>query len=165
MVSGTISLLCSRFFSPFPHGTGSLSVSQEYLALADGPAGFPQGFTCPAVLRIPYQYIYNLILDYHHLWSSVPNLFLNHIYIKYLVLQPHLCRNKNGLGSFRFDRLYSGNHNCFLLLRVLRCFSSPGLLPLLDDSASHYRVPPFGNLQLKAYLQLAVAYRSLSRPS
>ena len=35
--SGSISLLCSRFFSPFPHGTGSLSVSREYLALRDGP--------------------------------------------------------------------------------------------------------------------------------
>ena len=52
MVSGSISLPCSGFFSPFPHGTGSLSVSQEYLALADGPAGFTQGFTCPALLRI-----------------------------------------------------------------------------------------------------------------
>ena len=28
MVSGSISLLCSRSFSPFPHGTGSLSVSR-----------------------------------------------------------------------------------------------------------------------------------------
>ena len=53
MVSGSISLPYSGFFSPFPHGTGSLSVSQEYLALADGPAGFIQGFTCPALLRIP----------------------------------------------------------------------------------------------------------------
>ena len=53
MVSGSVSLRYSRFFSPFPHGTGSLSVSQEYLALADGPAGFRQGFTCPALLRIP----------------------------------------------------------------------------------------------------------------
>ena len=35
-VSGTISLRYPRFFSPFPHGTGSLSVSQEYLALPDG---------------------------------------------------------------------------------------------------------------------------------
>ena len=52
MVSGSISLLCSRFFSPFPHGTGSLSVSDEYLALADGPAGFTQDFSCPALLRI-----------------------------------------------------------------------------------------------------------------
>ncbi len=53
MVSGSLSLPCSGFFSPFPHGTGSLSVSQEYLALADGPAGFTQGSTCPALLRIP----------------------------------------------------------------------------------------------------------------
>src|SRR5690606_40551648 len=53
MVSGSVSLPCSGFFSPFPHGTGPLSVSQEYLALADGPAGFRQGFTCPALLRIP----------------------------------------------------------------------------------------------------------------
>ena len=53
MVSGSVSLRYSRFFSPFPHGTGSLSVSQEYLALADGPARFNQGFTCPDLLRIP----------------------------------------------------------------------------------------------------------------
>ena len=53
MVSGSVSLPYSGFFSPFPHGTGSLSVSQEYLVLADGPAGFTQGFTCPALLRIP----------------------------------------------------------------------------------------------------------------
>ena len=52
MVSGSFSLPYSGYFSPFPHGTGSLSVSQEYLALADGPARFIQGFTCPALLRI-----------------------------------------------------------------------------------------------------------------
>ena len=53
MVSCSISLPYSGFFSPFPHGTGSLSVSQEYLALPDGPGKFMQGFTCPALLRIP----------------------------------------------------------------------------------------------------------------
>ena len=37
LVSGSISLPCSGCFSPFPHGTGSLSVSREYLALRDGP--------------------------------------------------------------------------------------------------------------------------------
>ena len=51
-VSGSISLPCSGFFSPFLHSTGSLSVSQEYLALADGAACFPQDFSGPAVLRI-----------------------------------------------------------------------------------------------------------------
>ena len=53
MVSCSISLPYSGFFSPFPHGTSSLSVSQEYLALPDGPGKFTQGFTCPALLRIP----------------------------------------------------------------------------------------------------------------
>ena len=58
MVSGTISLPYSGYFSPFPHGTSSLSVSQEYLALTDGPAKFNQGFTCPDLLRIPLSIIY-----------------------------------------------------------------------------------------------------------
>ena len=52
-VSGTISLPCSGYFSPFPHGTGSLSVSQKYLALPDGPGKFNQDFSCPDLLRIP----------------------------------------------------------------------------------------------------------------
>ena len=52
-VSGTLSLPCSGCFSPFPHGTSSLSVSQEYLALPDGPGRFTQSFTCSVLLRIP----------------------------------------------------------------------------------------------------------------
>ena len=34
-------------------------------------------------------------------------------------------RDTAGLGSSPFDRLYWGNRSYFLLLRVLRCFSSP----------------------------------------
>ena len=49
-VSGSISLRSPRFFSPFPHGTGSLSVSQEYLALEDGPPIFNQRSTCADLL-------------------------------------------------------------------------------------------------------------------
>ena len=49
-VSGSISLPSPGFFSPFPHGTGSLSVDNEYLALEDGPPIFRQDFTCPALL-------------------------------------------------------------------------------------------------------------------
>ena len=52
-VSGTLSLPSQGCFSPFPHGTGSLSVAREYLALRDGPRRFPRDFTCPAVLRVP----------------------------------------------------------------------------------------------------------------
>ena len=38
-------------------------------------------------------------------------------------------RPRSGLGSSPFARRYSGNHCCFLFLRVLRCFSSPGCPP------------------------------------
>ena len=61
------------FFSPFPHGTGSLSVDDEYLALEDGPPIFRQDFTCPALLFVrlvpPLRF---RIRDYHPLWSSFP---------------------------------------------------------------------------------------------
>ena len=49
-VSGSLSLPSPGCFSPFPHGTGALSVAREYLALGGGPPGFPQGFTGPVVL-------------------------------------------------------------------------------------------------------------------
>jgi hypothetical protein len=52
-------------------------------------------------------------------------VLLQSIYI-IAVLQPHICRNKCGLGYFPFARHYLGNHYCFLFLRLLRCFSSAG---------------------------------------
>src|SRR5690242_10315571 len=39
-------------FSPFPHGTGSLSVARSSRALEGGPPSFPQDFACPVVLRV-----------------------------------------------------------------------------------------------------------------
>jgi hypothetical protein len=49
-VSGAVSLPSSGCFSPFPHGTCSLSVIEEYLGLEGGPPVFRQDFTCPALL-------------------------------------------------------------------------------------------------------------------
>ena len=51
------------------------------------------------------------------------------------VLLPRRCRNTIGLGSCAFARHYWRNHCCFLFLRVLRCFSSPGWLQSLTDGA------------------------------
>ena len=53
MVSGSVSTSSAECFSPFPHGTGTLSVSRECLALPDGPGGFRRDYTCPALLRMP----------------------------------------------------------------------------------------------------------------
>jgi hypothetical protein len=46
------------------------------------------------------------------------------------------CRlsHLHGLASSAFARHYSRNHNCFLFLRVLRCFTSPRYLPTPIDS-------------------------------
>ena len=52
MVSGSISLGYLPFFSPFPHGTSSLSVSQEYLAFPDGTGNFKGNFSGSPLLRI-----------------------------------------------------------------------------------------------------------------
>src|SRR5205807_858822 len=41
----------SGCFSPFPHGTGALSVTEEYLGLEGGPPMFRQDCTCPALLE------------------------------------------------------------------------------------------------------------------
>ena len=62
------------FFSPFPHGTGSLSVDHEYLALEDGPPIFRQDYTCPALLivRLVPQSEFRL-QGYHLLWRGFPS--------------------------------------------------------------------------------------------
>ena len=62
------------FFSPFPHGTGSLSVDIEYLALEDGPPIFRQDFTCPALLvatSVPRPILH--LRGYHPLWPAFPD--------------------------------------------------------------------------------------------
>src|SRR5450759_5933895 len=41
-------------FSPFPHGTCSLSVTREYLGLGGGPPGFTRDFSGPVLLGIPF---------------------------------------------------------------------------------------------------------------
>ena len=62
------------FFSPFPHGTGSLSVDDEYLALEDGPPIFRQDFTCPALLIAPLVPPHSFrIRGYHPLWPDFPD--------------------------------------------------------------------------------------------
>src|SRR5574344_321845 len=81
------------------------------------------------------------------------------------VLQPHKCRNTYGLGSFPFARRYSGNRCFFLLLLLLRCFSSEGSPTFRCDTSSTYRVAPFGYPRIDSCLPIPAAFRSLPRPS
>jgi hypothetical protein len=78
--------------------------------------------------------------------------------------------HNNGLGCSLFARRYWGNRFCFLFLRVLRWFTSPGwpCHPMNSDGMIQVVpgwVAPFGNPRVKACLRLTEAYRSLPRPS
>jgi len=106
-------------------------------------------------------YLYGAITLYRLPFQVIPIQLHTHL----TVLQPQNSRNCSGLGSSAFARHYLRNHYYFLFLQVLRCFSSLGLPPLLDNTASRYWVVPFGNLRINSYVLIPVAYRSLSRPS
>ena len=76
-VSGSISLPLSGCFSPFPHGTCSLSVMHEYLGLESGLPMFRQDFTCPALLKDnKSSYVYGAITRYGRTFHSVRLYFL-----------------------------------------------------------------------------------------
>ena len=148
-VSGSISPFYSKCFSPFLHSTCSLSVFQEYLALEDGPPIFRQDFTCPALLiyHLCMPFIYGAITP---LWLFFPERSSKHI-------------ETFGLIRFRSPLLTESLR--FLFLRVLRCFSSPGLLSLRSDWSSTRRVAPFGHLGINSCVPIPRAFRSLPRPS
>ncbi len=92
------------------------------------------------------------------------------IFVHYWVLYPK-CITTSGLGSYHFARHYFGNR-CFT-------FFSSWYLDVSVPRVPHHtlcihvwltrnyssRVSSFRNLRIKAYLQLPVAYRSLSRLS
>ncbi len=165
MVSGSFSLLCSRFFSPFPHGTGSLSVSREYLALRDGPRRFIQDFSCPALLRILLSLS---LVSPTGLSPSLTGLSRPFGYLLLCLMQsfyPDSAETESVWALPLSLATTDGIIVYFLFLWVMRCFSSPRLLPVIRDDRLTCRVAPFGNLRVTGYLLLAAAYRSLSRPS
>lgn len=79
------------FFSPFPHGTGSLSVSQEYLALEDGPHIQTGYHVSRPTLRVHNLCIlvYGTITLYRRTFQTVP---LTHKLIKTLGCSPFARR-------------------------------------------------------------------------
>ena len=164
-VSGSFSLPCPGSFSPFPHGTCPLSVSQEYLALADGAARFRQDSSGPALLRVSLDPNKTSGTRLSRSTAGLSRPLPCIVYGLIAALQPRNCRNSYGLGCSAFAHHYSRNHYCSLLLRVLRCFSSPRSPRFARCHDCSWRVPPFGYPRITGHLRLPAAFRSLSRPS
>ncbi len=150
-VSGALSLPSSGCFSPFPHGTGSLSVTEEYLGLEGGPPMFRQDVSCPALLKD--------LLRFTRTGLSPALARLSRRF--------RLCREDHWPGprslattsGVSVDVLSSG----YLDVSVPRV----RLLNLCIQS----RIPlarwvaPFGNPRIIACSRLPMAYRSVQRPS
>ena len=132
MVSGSVSLPSPGFFSPFPHGTPSLSVAARYLALDRGRPGFGQGSSCPALLRYRIMEADAFrIRGCHPLWpgcpagSAMPRLDHSTGH-PHAALQPRSRRF--GLLPFRSPLL--GESLLVSFPRLLRWFTSPRVAPV-----------------------------------
>ena len=82
--------------------------------------------------------------------------------VTYAVRTPQ-CTHR-GLGSSGFARRYFRNHCCFLFLRLLRCFSSPGSLrTAMDLLYGDWQRQPGFPIQKSTDHGLFAAPRSLSQ--
>ena len=108
---------------------------------------FQQDFSCLAVL-LPARL--NQYFDYRGFtFCALPSQVI-HLYSFSHVAD---------LGSSNFARHYSQNRFCFLFLRLLRYFNSPGFAYLSVYMDFSMWVLPFGFLRVYVHLQLAVAFR------
>jgi hypothetical protein len=177
-VSGSLSLPSPGFFSPFPHGTGSLSVAGEYLALEGGPPGFLRDCTCPVVLGYACQgaqsaTVYGTLTRSGrpsqtvrlaaelvtpratpHTRPATPHPIARLRFrlrpVRSPLLRPsRLISVPRGTEMFQFPRFASTR------LWIQRVTSG-------HDPA---QVPPFGYPWISACLRLPTAFRSLPRPS
>ena len=174
MVSGTISPSSSECFSPFPHGTGTLStgtlsVSREYLALPDGPGGFAQDYSCPALLRIPKGLSGVRVRGSHPLRrafpgaSTPPSSTIDRSYY------PGRASPRGRFGLLPGRSPLLGESLLFsspagTKMFQFPAFASTGKKPADSRPAAGW-VVPFGNPRINGHLHLPAAYRSLSRPS
>src|SRR5207249_3935372 len=128
-VSGSISLPSQGCFSPFPHGTGSLSVAREYLALESGLPSFPRDFTCPVVLRMPlrvrsiFRYVALTLFG-----SAFQQIHVMAGLVTLLTRSYNPTVQARWFGLFRFRSPLLSESLCFIFLQVLRWFTSLGWL-------------------------------------
>ena len=141
--------------------------------MGDGPPGFRRNSSCSAVLRI---HSGERKISTTGLLPALADLSRS-IRLSSSLITPRECPTTpesklSGLGCFRFARRYSGNRDCFLFLRVMRCFSSPGLLftsyvfrskyhPITDGGFPHSEIA--GSKPVRSSPTLIAAYHVLHR--
>src|SRR5208337_4420854 len=118
MVSGSISLPSPGFFSPFPHGTCSLSVIRFVFSLGEWSPQIPTRFHVPRGTQDTASLLHTFRLqDYHPLRSAFPCLFS---YMRKLVLMRSYNPQPRTKNRFRFRlklkiKTKKLNSSCFYL--------------------------------------------------
>ena len=170
MISGTFHSPRRGAVSPFPHGTSSLSVTDEYLALEGGPPGFGRSFTCSALLGIPIgRHRFSrtgLSPSTVQLSKSIP-----------LTSARATSGSRNPAAQAPRFRLFRVRSPLLAKSRLMsfppgtEMFHFPGYrsvnlwIQLTVTGHDSSRVAPFGNLRITVCLPLPGAYRNLPRPS
>ena len=166
MVSGSISTSCQECFSPFPHGTGPLSVSKEYLALPDGPGGFTLDYSCPALLRIPLRFGTLHVRSFHALWRRFPAPSIHGPRATVRSYNPEGAVTPTVWAPPRSLATTGGITLVFFSCGYLDVSVTRVGLPTMRDAVpSGRRVVPFGDPRIKGCMHLPADYRSLPRPS
>ena len=128
-----------------------------------------QNFSCSALLRCHFGADVGFRLRASHPLRGTfpdpsPNVIRRLCQWSY---NPGRCLDIAGLGFCAFARHYLRNHFCFLFLRVLRCFSSPGLLHTrYGDGIATAGLPHseiYGSMDICSSPQLFAAYHVLLR--
>ena len=166
MVSGSFSLPCSGFFSPFLHSTGSLSVSWEYLALPGGPGCFRLDSSCPALLRIPLSYdsltntrlslsMVNLSRLFLFIVARMSRSYYPAYAVTYMVWAPSISL----AATLEIDVSFFSSS--YLDVSVQRVCPPFGVLGLLPNGLSHSEI--LGSILVCKSPRLIAAYHVLRR--
>ena len=128
--------LFSKFFSSFPHGTCSLSVSSRYLALGEIYHPFSAALPSYTTLRTP------IVRTELRITNGILTLYdalFQRTYTRVRSDRASLCHNSPdrsltifSLSSSRFTRRYWGNRCYFLFLPLIICLNSGGSLASLE---------------------------------
>ena len=134
--------------------------------MADGPAGFTRGSTCPALLRILLGFASLRVPDYHRLWCDFPDTSPRYVLAVSQSYNPSRTGMRLVWALPRSLATTGGITFCFLFLLVLRCFSSQRLpSSWMSNGPSVRWVAPFRYPRIKGCLHLPAAFRSLPRLS
>ena len=136
--------------------------------MPDGPGGFAQDFSCPALLRMPLSFSLLRIPDCHRLWSFFPECSSHKHLATSRSYNPTDASPQPWFGLFPVrSPLLGESLDYFLFLQVLRCFSSlrspchMAVTVLQTAGLSHSEI--LGLRVICTYPRLIAAYHVLRR--